>query len=297
MGRRPPKSFKENRATRGWPPAPICRANGWRSTGVAELLGKAPFDWPAAAPISTADANSSQPAVCKHFKAKYRVPQDEFYKHDFRIADAAIRYAQQWNEMCEYGREILVTRGDVMVVRNQTYLVEPWIRYFEKFTSNNGWILSKDDNPYAWKVELLEAFCHFTYHKSGGQLIVCDLQGRYKHNDFSKKRCRFELTDPAICSRRRSYGPTDMGEKGIETFFYHHVCNRFCNVDGQQWARPRDCQEWFDPSSNTSMLRMSATKRLQTSHPAKFSAKLEAIYEAFDEEDYESEDDSVVSMK
>ena len=50
-------------------------------------------------------------------------------------------------------------------------------------------------------------------------MIVCDLQGRYRHNRRVNSKSRFELTDPAICSRRRTYGHTDLGEKGIESFF------------------------------------------------------------------------------
>ena len=53
-------------------------------------------------------------------------------------------------------------------------------------------------------------------------------QGRYR-NQYRK--CRFELTDPAICSRARDYGPTDLGEKGIQSFFKTHVCNKvYCGV-------------------------------------------------------------------
>ena len=135
----------------------------------------------------------------------------------------------------------------------------------------------------------MEAFTHYTYHRSGGSLIVCDLQGRYRFNKYSKSKCRFELTDPAICSRSRNYGVTDLGEKGIESFFANHICNKFCNSDGARWQRPRYTNQWFQSNSGTSMLASSYTSMLNTSHPAKFTSTLAVVY---DDDDDSSEDDS-----
>jgi len=95
----------------------------------------------------------------------------------------------------------------------------------------------------------MEAFSHFTYHQSGDQMIVCDLQGRHRNNKY--KKSRFELSDPAICSRRRSYVPTDLGEQGIENFFVNHHCNEYCQ---DHWTRPWQPRQWFPVSHNTSML-------------------------------------------
>ena len=78
--------------------------------------------------------------------------------------------------MCPAGREIMITKGAVLSASDGTkYLVEPYIRDYTKFTSNGGWI--NDNDPDA---EAMEAFSHFTYHRSGGSMIVCDLQGRHK---------------------------------------------------------------------------------------------------------------------
>lgn len=142
----------------------------------------------------------------------------------------------------------------------------------------------------------MEAFSHFTYHRSGGHLIVCDLQGRYRHDSYKSNRCRFELTDPAICSRTRNYGPTDLGEKGIETFFANHECNRFCHANDQRWCRPRAPSKWFCESSSTSMLGESATELLRTRNNARFTANLAVIYDNYDS-DASTEEDEVVSMR
>jgi Alpha-kinase family len=116
-------------------------------------------------------------------------------------------------------------------------------------------------------------------------MIVCNLQGRYRYDRVSAKKCRFELTDPAICSRQRRFGPTDLGEKGIESFFANHKYNEFCNSDGNTWSSPRTCQHWFAPSSNT-MFLASATNVHSTYNRVEFDAHLEPFYEDDDASDY-----------
>jgi hypothetical protein len=230
---------------------------------------------------------NQQEAVCKAFKPYYREMEAEFFVSDFKVADRAIELAEKWNASCEVGKEILITRGDVMQIGGTKYMVEPLIRYYQKFTSNNGWIADESDVGSA--VLGLEAFSHFSYHKTGGQLIVCDLQGRYRHNKFNKSRSRFELTDVAICSRQRQYGPTDLGEKGIETFFANHTCNGFCHFDGSRWSRPRAPTRWFESNRSTSMIRSSASNLLETRNRARFTSSLQPIY---DNDDSDSDQDS-----
>jgi Alpha-kinase family len=47
-----------------------------------------------------------------------------------------------------------------MIINGTNYLVEPLIRYFKKYTSNNGWIADA-----GWAGEAMEAFSHYTYHR------------------------------------------------------------------------------------------------------------------------------------
>ncbi|GKY95378.1 hypothetical protein MPSEU_000499400 [Mayamaea pseudoterrestris] len=237
---------------------------------------------------------NQQEAVCKRFRDNYGVLESEFFASAFKIADKAIEYAEDWNNMCEYGKKIMITRGDVMPIGGHKYLVEPLIRYFEKYTSNNGWIANEDD--VGWVVLAMEAFSHYTYHRSGGQLIVCDMQGRYRYNKYSKAKCRFEVTDVAICSRRRSYGPTDLAEKGIESFFANHTCNRFCNFD-KHWARPRSPTRWFAPNSQTSMLSSADTHLLNLGNRAKFQPNLQPIYDYDSDMDSDDSEDEYVPMR
>lgn len=220
---------------------------------------------------------NKQEAVGKSFKSQYRHLESEFFQTDSEVVAKTIDFANHWNKMCAYDEKIMVNQGSVMNSGHTRYTVEPLIRYFTKFTSNNGWIL-KDDS---WTAEAMEAFSHFTYHRSGGFMIVCDLQGRYRSNSHNKSKSRFELTDPAICSRRRLYGPTDLGEKGIESFFANHKCNQFCNVSGH-WQRARVGQKWFQSCPQTSMFQSSATSLLMTSNTTRFNANLQPLYEESD---------------
>ena len=185
--------------------------------------------------------------------------------------------------LCDSDEPILITRGSVHNIGHRKYMVEPLIRYFTKFTSNKGWI----NNDEGWHGEAMEAFSHYTYHRSGGYLIVCDLQGRYRHNRFQNSKSRFELTDVAVCSRNVKYGPTDLGEKGIDSFFDNHVCNQFCHKGGH-WKRPKQTRQWFPRSSSTSMMRSSQSRLLNLGNRSTFRPGLGGIMEADDSDSDDS---------
>jgi len=82
--------------------------------------------------------------------------------------------------------------------------------------------------------DYLFAFSHFTFVRSGGQLMVVDLQGALQISDSREET--FLLTDPAIHHRRkksdrsRLYGRTDLGGQGMRAFFESHVCNGICRL-------------------------------------------------------------------
>lgn len=228
---------------------------------------------------------NQQEAACKHFKPQFRRLEDEYFADDFRIADKVIQYAEEWNRFCLERREITVSRGSVHSSSRAKYLIEPYIRDFQKFTSNSGWI----SHSQKWDVLALEAFSHYTYHRSGGMLLVCDMQGRYRKDKFgreAKNKSRFELSDPAICSRKRLYGPTDLGEKGIDSFFRNHACNQFCHVNGQRWQRPKNPRNWFQNCSATSMFSSRMDAQLCLASRATFSLGVGNIMEEDEDGDY-----------
>ena len=71
--------------------------------------------------------------------------------------------------------------------------------------------------------DIPQAFSHWSYNYTKGELLVCDLQGELRQD--------FCLTDPAISSsRQRMYGDTDLGKVGQKRFFETHQCNPLCRI-------------------------------------------------------------------
>jgi elongation factor 2 kinase len=80
-----------------------------------------------------------------------------------------------------------------------------------KYNSNSGFV---DE-----KLRLTpQAFSHFTFERSGHQLIIVDIQGV---GDL--------WTDPQIhTADGKGYGDGNLGTKGMALFFHSHVCNSVC---------------------------------------------------------------------
>ena len=88
--------------------------------------------------------------------------------------------------------------------------------------------------------DFAQAFSHFSYVRSGGKLIVVDLQGTIKVHPDGRRE--FLFTDPAIHNRHSrkkgligllngmNFGRTDRGRKGIQAFFSTHICNEACRL-------------------------------------------------------------------
>lgn len=123
-----------------------------------------------------------------------------------------------WNNVCNFfkSRNKRLSSGDLVLIEERIY------GEFQNFIFVDG--TSHDKCP-----ELLIAFVHFSYHKSEGKLVICDLQGAIDDNN------NYFLTVPTIHSIEKSFGPKDQGNKGIKEVFYRHKCNEFCQKD---WMKP-----------------------------------------------------------
>ena len=100
------------------------------------------------------------------------------------------------------------------------YLVEQLLEgTFEKFGNNFG-VVRQAGSPVS---DVLQAFSHYTWVKSGQSILICDHQGVQTPGGVT-------LTDPAMhsCGPGGKYGATDQGRKGVQRFFKTHICNDIC---------------------------------------------------------------------
>ena len=87
-----------------------------------------------------------------------------------------------------------------------------------------------------------------------------------------------ELTDVVVCSCCCCYGPTDLGETGIASFFRSHVYNDSCHIDGQ-WKTPRQTQAWFPKTAAMTIMRSSQAHMLSLDNCLTFRAGYVGILE------------------
>ncbi|KAG9477006.1 hypothetical protein GDO78_002413 [Eleutherodactylus coqui] len=108
-----------------------------------------------------------------------------------------------------------------------------------KYNSNSGFV--RDDN-----IRLTpQAFSHFTFERSGHQLIVVDIQGV---GDL--------YTDPQIHTEcGTDFGDGNLGVRGMALFFHSHACNKICKSMG---LAP------FDHSRKEKAVLDNCAKMLQT---------------------------------
>ena len=200
-----------------------------------------------------------------------------YYDMDIKCVEKAIDIIREWNNRKCVDKVVQLNRAEVWNFRDDAsdawagrkVLQEPFIHNWEKFNSNTGW---KSDKT-GW-AHVMQALSHFSYHVSGGQFVLCDLQGGiYRHGAV--------LTDPVIISRQKGrYGVTDLGPGGISSFFGQHECNNFCR---SEWQTPKDCRLVYRPTKGTSMENAHAPTR--ASRPRMSACREE------EEEEEESSDD------
>lgn len=202
--------------------------------GASRLVGKG---------IYTEGERKGQNCVYKWFKPEYVSHRDAFFALDIKAVDKAIEIVTKWNAETYVTATIWMNKAAVWYFQTgcrsgEPVLVEPFIENFQKFNSNNGWASDAEGWP-----TLLQALSHYSYHITGGQLVLCDLQGGNCGNDMV-------LTDPVILSRTKSYGITDLGPNGMSTFFSVHQCNRWCKTS---WTKPANAARYFAQTKSTTM--------------------------------------------
>ena len=186
---------------------------------------------------------TGQPCVGKWFKSKSGVQREQiFFEKDITAVDKAVEIITEWNR--EYFIESMIRINRPQVWTNpdgRPLLVEPYIEDFVKFNSNSGWI-----NPGRsdW-IQVMQALSHYSFHATRGRYLLCDLQGGFYRDGVV-------LSDPVVhCSGQNEFGLTDLGAKGISSFFSRHRCGKFCSAS---WHRPLDTSAYFQLTQSTTMV-------------------------------------------
>lgn len=190
--------------------------------------------------------------VVKWFKTG-AVFEADYFTLDIKAVDKALEIVNRFNELNIVNKAVKINVPGVWTFdkyagkwAGHKMLCEPFIQNYDKFNSNTGWT----DDSMAWG-EVMQALSHFSYHVSGGQFVLCDLQGGiYQHEVV--------LSDPVILSRNRDYGVTDLGPKGISSFFSQHCCNNYCRSN---WTQPMNPTQYFRPVAGTTMMRHTIATR------------------------------------
>mmetsp|Transcript_13447 Transcript_13447/g.20448 ORF Transcript_13447/g.20448 Transcript_13447/m.20448 type:complete len:257 (+) Transcript_13447:259-1029(+) len=213
---------------------------------LANPFAEGGFRWVAKG-IYTHGERRGEACVCKWFKSGF-VYEDSYFDLDIRANDKALEIIEEWNIRRYVNKVVKINMPEVWTFSGNSsgswsgrkVLQEPFISNYRKYNSNSGWALNSSPWP-----RVMQALSHFSYHITGGQCVLCDLQG----GEYGDAIC---LTDPVILSRSRSYGVTDLGPEGISSFFCNHVCNEFCKSN---WIQPRDQNRYHRLQAGTSMIR------------------------------------------
>ncbi|RMZ39554.1 hypothetical protein AFCA_002328 [Aspergillus flavus] len=195
----------------------------------------------------TSGSRRGQACVVKWFKTG-AVFSDDYFTLDIKAVDKALEIVSMFNQLNIINKVVKINVPEVWHFTDdssdewagQRHLCEPFIQNYQTFNSDTGW----NDDSKAWG-EVMQALSHFSYHISGGNYVLCDLQGGiYQHE--------LVLSDPVILSRTREYGVTDLGPDGISSFFSLHAYNNFYRPN---WTQPANPVQRFRPVPGTTMIR------------------------------------------
>lgn len=175
-----------------------------------------------------------RPDGVENFCAKCSLLGDDesAYKNDVETQQLAAFYADLFNErkpakQVLFVEASLINRLEAPPGEPTLFAFEPMISgEYQKWTDNQDWRNEANNTPHA--------FCHFTYCRSKGTLLICDLQGVAVDE-------KFYFTDPQIHSQEQEaqFGKGNLGVPGMKMFFRTHTCNAVCRQLGLPLHQPQ----------------------------------------------------------
>ncbi|EEC15469.1 elongation factor 2 kinase, putative [Ixodes scapularis] len=155
--------------------------------------------------------------ACNYVAKRYLEPtQRETYLEDVRLQMDAKLWAEEFNRHNPPKKVDIFQVSVIEFVEREgrpLYHLEHFIEgSYTKYNSNSGFISSQDTRLTP------QAFSHFTFERSGHELLVVDVQGV---GDL--------YTDPQIhTAGGQDYGEGNLGVRGMALFFHTHRCNCVC---------------------------------------------------------------------
>jgi len=168
-------------------------------------------------------AFSTNPFVVKSFKkAKKPLPH---LAEDMRCQALCKAFALEFNALVGEPHSIDFVVTTCLQAKTASGLseeclsLEPFIEgEYVKYNGNNSYVNTEMAGDPTF--EAAQAFSHFTYERSCGHFLICDIQGVGR-----------TMTDPAIHAKdpeRFQLADTNIGKEGFKFFFATHECNDIC---------------------------------------------------------------------
>jgi len=220
------------------------KINEWRCQMSTKPLGRGSFRNIYLLKVAKIEPKKDDPTpyhlyIAKAPIAKTHYTDIEEIKYEWRGSLVASNMAKKFNkDLYGVGNEgdLTLSFNDVFILKSKKsfegengkieykyFAVEKVLKGpFTKYNNNFGFVA--DFSQFKEKTqelvlfnEVAQSFSHYSFQKSDGYILICDLQGVVQ-----------KLTDPMILNKNKTNLQGDLSGPGIAQFFQKHQCNDIC---------------------------------------------------------------------